>query len=124
MKTVFIFLFGLIVLPSLGAQADLGSSLGKGDATGVASHFGTKVELSLTGREYTVGKSEAERHLREFFAAHQAKGFRAVHRGTSKDNDSNYTIGELVTDKGIFRVYTYFQQEGDRRVVRELRIEL
>ncbi len=117
---LFIVSFGF---SALNAQTDLGSSLGKGDVAGISSHLGDKVELCIGEKEELLPKTDAVNRLRDFYATHVAKGFKAMHSGNSKTNESNYTIGELLTDKGSFRVYIYFTQVGGKRVVAELRIE-
>jgi hypothetical protein len=79
--------------------------------------------LSIGQNEGTLSKSEAETRLREFYASHAVKGFKPMHTGTSKTNESTYNIGELTTDRGTYRVYIYFTQEGSKKMVTELRIE-
>lgn len=108
---------------AVNAQSELTTALGSGNVAGISAHFGAKVELTIDGREAHISKQDAEARLKEFYATHQAKGFKAVHSGNSKSNESNYTIGELLTDKGNYRVYIYFTNEGGQRIVAELRIE-
>ncbi len=107
----------------LTAQADLYSAIGRGDVSVINTYFGNEVELSILGSEGVYVKTEAAGHIRNFFSAHQARGFRQMHTGASKGKDSNYIIGELDTDRGVYRVYLYFGPVGERRIVRELRIE-
>jgi hypothetical protein len=123
MKAWFVILFWYLATSATWAQADLQTALGKGDVNALSSHFSNTVEVSILGREATLSKTEAATRLQGFYTDHPARGFRTVHRGTSKDSDSNYMIGELSTDKGTYRVYIYFQQQGERRLVSELRIE-
>jgi hypothetical protein len=123
MKTSF-FIFFLALAPFLiQAQSDLGTALGKGDIAGISAHLGDKVELTIGSREEVLAKSAVQVRLREFYASHVPKGFKMMHAGNSKGNDSNYQIGELATDKGAYRVYLYFSQQASGRVVTELRFE-
>ena len=123
MKAVFVFFFLCMTLQVTWAQADLHTALGNGDVPGISIHFGDKVELAIGDKEETLAKADVETRLREFYATHVPKGFSPKHNGTSKSNESTYTIGELSTDKGDFRVYIYFTQQGEKRSVAELRIE-
>ena len=123
MKTGLIAIFVTLSILALRAQPALYEALGKGDVTGISAYFGNKVELTIGEKEAVISKEEAQAQLREFFAANPAKGYRAMHTGASKGNESNYTIGELATDTRTFRVYIYFTQEGDRRTIAELRFE-
>ena len=123
MKASFVFVFAYLVQGALMAQSDLNTALGKGDVNGITAYFGEKVELTISDKEAQVTKAEAAARLQNFFANHAAKGYRQVHTGTSKTNEANYTIGELSTDSGTFRVYIYYTQQGQKQVVAELRIE-
>lgn len=107
----------------LPAQTDLYNAIGRGDVSVISAYFGDEVELSILGSEGVYTKTEATGQIRNFFSAHQARGFRQMHTGASKGKDSNYIIGELDTDRGVYRVYLYFGPAGDRRMVREFRIE-
>ena len=122
MKACFGLLFFCLAF-TLHAQSDLNTALGKGDVAGISSYLGSKVELAIGQNEGTVTKAEAETRLKEFFASHAAKGFKAMHSGTSKSNDSTYSIGELTTANGTFRVYVLYTQQGSSKQVTELRIE-
>jgi hypothetical protein len=123
MKAGFVSVFLSLFIGVLQGQADLNTALGKGDITAISGHLADKVELVIGNTDDILLKAEAVNRLKEFYAAHQAKGFRAMHTGTSKTQESNYAIGELATDKGNYRVYIYFTQEAQRRQVTELRIE-
>ena len=121
-KSFFILIISLSPFLS-GAQADLGTALGKGDVAGISAFLGEKIELTIGAKEEVLAKSAAQVRLREFYAAHVPKGFKMMHSGNSKTNDSNFQIGELTTDKGAFRVYLYFSEQASKRVVTEMRFE-
>jgi hypothetical protein len=123
MKAGFALLLIGMWIGALQGQSDLNTALGKGDLGVIAGHLADKLELAVGDTDMIVPKSDAITRLKEFYAAHQAKGFRSVHAGTSKTNASNYSIGELITDQGVYRVYIYLTQEGQKRLVTELRIE-
>ena len=46
-----------------------------------------------------------------------------VHQGTSKGNASHYTIGDMQTASGNYRVYLYYKSAGDKVLIQEMRIE-
>jgi hypothetical protein len=123
MKAGFVLILVSLFAPFLHAQEDLYTALGKGDVPGIASYLGADVELALNDVEQVLSKPEAEIRLRDFYKENPAKSFHVVHTGASKSNESNYIIGDLTTEKGKFRVYFYFTQEGDKRVIAELRID-
>ena len=117
---IFLFIIGTTLS---SAQADLGTALSKGDIPGIAVYLGEKVELTIGQKEEVLSKAQAQVRLREFYAGHTPKAFKMMHSGNSKSNDSNYQIGELTTENGVFRVYLYFSQQASGRVVTELRFE-
>lgn len=123
MKAVVVFFFLCLTVSIIQAQTDLQAAIGKGDIAGISAFLGDKVDLTIGDTEEVLSKPEAEVRLREFYAVHLAKGYRSMHAGTSKNTESTYTIGELTTDKGPYRVYLYFAQAGQKRVIEELRIE-
>ena len=123
MKTSVVCILVCLTMGFLHAQSELGAAIGKGDVSDISSHFADKVELTIGGKEELVTKSVAETRLREFYASHAPKGFKAMHSGNARSNDANYAIGELATDNGNFRVYIYYTQQGNKQVVAELRFE-
>ena len=123
MKVGIVLLITSFALSSVSAQTDVTSALGKGDVATLANHLAEKVELSIGDKEEFLLKAEVVSRLNAFYSTHPAKGYKAMHSGNSKTNESNYTIGELLTDSGNFRIYIYFTQEGGKRTIAELRIE-
>lgn len=123
MKAVVVFFFLGMTAGMLQAQADLQGALGKGDIAVISVHLGAQVDLTIGDKEELLSKAETESRLKDFYSLYQPKGYRQVHAGSSKNTESTYTIGELSTDKGLFRVYLYFTQSGPKRVIEELRIE-
>jgi hypothetical protein len=123
MKASIVLLITAFALGSVSAQTDVTNALGKGDVTSLSEHLAEKVELSIGDKEELLLKSEVVSRLNAFYSTHPARGFKAMHSGNSKAKESNYTIGELLTDSGNYRVYIYFTQEGGKRMIAELRIE-
>jgi hypothetical protein len=123
MKTSIVFLLICLTTGVSSAQSDLNTAIGKGDISGISGYLGEKVELTIGGKEENLAKSVAVVRLREFYATHAPKGFKVMHSGNDKGKDTNYAIGELATDKGNFRVYIYYIQQGQKQVVAELRFE-
>ena len=123
MKTGFVLLLMGLWVGMLQSQSDLNTALGKGDLSVISGYLADKLELVVGSTDAIISKADAINRLKEFYSVHQTQGFRSVHTGASKTNESNYSIGELVTDKGIYRVYIYFTQEGQKRQITELRFE-
>ena len=121
MKSILIAaLIGICAITT--AQEDYIAALQSGDAQALGKHLDNEVELCIFDREDIFDRSKAIVELERFFTNHKVKGFKKIHQGESKGSAS-YTIGELATDSGKYRVYTYYNQDnGEKRIV-ELRID-
>jgi hypothetical protein len=103
-------------------QEDVMNAFRAGNAKTLASYFTPSIELNLPGTEGMFSKAQAEGILKDFFAKNQCKSLSMVHQGTSKDG-AKYSIANLQTNTGNFRVYFFLKKEGDSFLVKELRIE-
>jgi len=92
-----------------------------GNSTEVSRYFDNTVEISLPGKSNSYSKSQAELVLRDFFATNGVKSFEILHKSDAPG--SQYCIGNLQTNNGLFRTTIFMKQKGDREVVQELRFE-
>jgi antitoxin component YwqK of YwqJK toxin-antitoxin module len=92
-----------------------------GDAAQVSSYFDNTVEITMPDKSNSYSKSQAELVLREFFAANTVKDFEILHK--SSNSGSEYCIGNLKTNNGIFRTTIFMKQKGDKELLQELRFE-
>ena len=105
------------------AQNTAEQALVKEDVQSISSQFANNVELCVPGKQGSYPKSEATGLLGAFFDAYAVKSYKQMHAGSSKDKGSNYSIGELSTDKGAFRVYIYYDESTGKQLIKELCIE-
>ena len=121
MKLLIItFLFPIALLPNLER---ITQALGAGDANALQEYLDQSVEISLMDDERTYSKAAAVQALRNFFRQYQPRSFSQVHQGTSRNNDSQYCIGDLATAEGTFRVYIYMKVSGTKLIIQELRFD-
>jgi len=124
MKSLIILAFLLPVMGSYQASlSDISRAISAGDADALGRFFDDSVEIAVADEEDVYDKGKAISIVRTFFAAHKPRSFSQVHQGTSKGNESQYTIGNLVTEDATYRVYLYLQVIGDRYVIQELRFD-
>jgi len=93
-----------------------------GRAEMISRYFNETIELNAPNVEGLHSKDQANFILKDFFRNNPVKSFSIKHNGDSK-NGSHYSIGELVTSKGVFRVYLLYLNEGEKISITELRIE-
>lgn len=93
----------------------------EGSADKIARFFSENVDLSIDGKEDLYSKSQAEQILKNFFAAHEPKDFKIIHKGNS--GHSEYFIGELTADKS-FKVTLNSKNVGGVQKITSLTISV
>jgi len=92
-----------------------------GNATELAKYMNSTIELLLLDKEDFYKKNVAEAILKDFFRDYPSRDFAIRHQGAK--NDAHYAIGNLITDKGDFRVYFLLKKVGDELLIHQIRIE-
>jgi len=100
----------------------IGLAIQTGNSRELAKYFDNTVEITIFEKEETYSKAQAEMVLKDFFTRNKPASFKIIHNGTSGQG-SQYGIGTLVTDKGVFRTYIYLKQKGATPFIEELRFE-
>ena len=108
-----IFFTLLFILPAwcIGQSAGIDEALKKGDAKALGIYFSTSVDLSIPGQEQTLSADKAVISLTEFFKQQLVKGYQKVHTSAPQQGRSNFTIGDLSTGHGTYRVTLFFDQQ-------------
>jgi cellobiose-specific phosphotransferase system component IIB len=107
----------------MSAQMTVEEAFRQENAQAFQHHFHSQVEMSLPGKENRYKKADAIALMEAFFSVHAVQSFKKVHSGASRGKDSNYFIGEMSTDKGVYRVYIYYGVHDGKRDIHELSIE-
>ncbi len=98
-------------------------AISEGDAAALGTHFDNNIDLTILHQQDILPRAKAVEQVSQFFAKNKPKSFNAVHQGSSKGNSSHYTIGDMPTASGTFRVYLYYRASGDKAIIQEMRIE-
>ncbi|HEY1009554.1 MAG: DUF4783 domain-containing protein [Daejeonella sp.] len=93
-----------------------------GDAQKVSGYFSSTVELNILSEENLYSKAQAEQILRGFFFKNRPVSAKVIHRLTSNPN-YKLAVLSMVTAKDKFRVYTSLSSNGERFLIKEIRIE-
>jgi hypothetical protein len=126
-KFLYICSFFILLCPALSqAQtdklpADIVLSFKAGNATELAKHFHSNVELIILEEEDVYSRSQAEQIIRKFFSDHKPSSFRVIFEG-GKEN-SRYAIGSLETSNARYRVYVLMKKQDNTPLIHQLRIE-
>lgn len=100
----------------------IATAISTGNADALSKFFDADVEISLFEKEDTYEREQAAGLMKDFFAKNKPKSFSQLHQGASKGKDTQYTIGEVQTTSGNYRVYLYMKVANDTYVIQEIRI--
>ena len=120
---LFISVLVMYMLP-IRAQDDKGISgrieiaLKAGNANELAKLLHSSVDLNIPDNEGVYSKAQAELILKEFFSKNNPTGYKTLHKGSSKDG-ARYSIGNLETDKGMYRAYFYMKMKDGQYYIHE-----
>lgn len=124
MKYSMISLFLILASFTMNAQmSDVYSAIRSGNATALSSHFEDMLEVCILEDQSLYSKSEATSMISNFFQKNKPSGFKEMHQGSSKGKDSKYTIGQLETSNGSYRVYIFATQQGNKVSIQEIRFD-
>ncbi len=123
MKKILLFWAVIAFLSSfvIISFTEIITAIKSGNSEAVAKYFDNIVEITLPEKSNSYSKSQAELVLRDFFYTNTVKKFEVIHK--SENSGSQYCIGTLFTNNGLFRTTIYIKQKGDIEVIQELRFE-
>lgn len=122
-KTFFAALVFFLVGVASHAQVpdEVILSLKTGNAATLSNYFNQNIELVVLDKDDVYSKDQAKQIVSSFFNANKAQRFTIIHQGGKEG--AQYAIGNLITDKGIFRVYFLLKEKGKQSYIHQLRIE-
>ena len=98
-------------------------ALSEGDASTLSNYFDATLEITVLDKQDVLDKTKATETLKNFFTKNKPRSYNSVHQGSSKGSASHYTIGDMQTSGGNFRVYIYYKSNGNSMLIQEIRIE-
>jgi hypothetical protein len=103
--------------------AKISNALNAGDASKLAVHFNSTVDLMIPGNEGSYSKKQTEQIIKAFFVAQPVQSFTLDRKGTSNDG-SQYMIGTLkITSGKTFRVYIFIKTGTPENLIQQLQFE-
>lgn len=123
MKSMFILLLTLMIWDQQLALETITKAISTGNVTALEPYLDKSVEIAILEQENMYSKTEAVQILKTFFGKNKPQAFNQMHTGQSKGKEAHYSIGNLTTTSGTFRVYIYARVEGDKYYVQELRFD-
>ena len=120
MKQLFIFLIG-VLFSTTGFSQDIVSALKNGNAAEAAACLDASAEITIAGKSTTTNKKNGEDILQKFFKEVGVKNFETIHKSGS--SLSQYYIGNLTTNQGIYRTTIFMKQKESKYLVQEITFE-
>ncbi len=96
-------------------------SLKTGDAATLSGYFNQNIELFVVDQDDVYSRAQAQQIVSNFFNQNKATGFSIIHQ--SGKEDTKYAIGQLTTNKGVYRVSFLVKNDNGKPVIHQLRIE-
>lgn len=120
LKNLFLLVLILSPILSIAQQSGIEAALQKGNATDLSPFLSKSVDLLIPGTEDTFTANEAATVLTEFFTKQTVKGYKQNHVSTPQEGRAKYTIGDLYTAQGTYRVTLYYDAQ---QKITEIRIQ-
>ena len=96
-------------------------SLKSGDSKTLSNYFNQNIELVVLDDDNVCSKAQAQQIVGKFFSNNSPESFSIIHQGGKEG--AQYVIGNLVTNKGSFRIYFLLKKSGGKDYIHQLRIE-
>jgi hypothetical protein len=112
----------LLVLPvfAFSQSAEIDAALNRGNAADVGVFFAGKVDVSILNQDHSGSAVEAVRSLADFFSKNTVKSYKRAHLTDPADGRAGYSLGDLSTSTGDYRIYLYYTPD---KKISEIRIE-
>ena len=93
----------------------------QGNIDVLSEFFNVRLQVNISDHEYMCSKAQAKEIMREFFNNNKPASFSIIFEGGKED--SNFSIGNLVTNNGNYRVNVFFRKFDGVYLIHLLRIE-
>jgi hypothetical protein len=98
------------------------AALTAGNAVVLSSFFNNMIDLGIAGNEDTYSKTQATQILKDFFIKNPVKSVKFTSEGSSTDG-SQFTIGEMKTGTGTYRLYFLLKKVSGKFLIQQLQIQ-
>lgn len=92
------------------------------DSPNLSTLFSSTLELNILSEENLYSKAQAEQIIRDFFSKNKPVSVQIVHRLGSNPN-YKLAVFSLATGKDNFRISISLSNDGERFLIKQIRIE-
>jgi hypothetical protein len=121
--TLFLISFLTVFSNQLKAQVpdEIIQSLKTGNSKTLSEYFNQNIEMVVLENDNVYSKAQAQQIVNKFFSSNSPESFSVIHQGGIEG--AQYVIGNLVTNRGVFRVYFLLKKNNGKDYIHQLRIE-
>lgn len=116
------FLSSFCFVQSQNLNESILSALKTGNAKELSKFLNNSVDITIKNEESVYSNVQAEFILKDFFLKNSPSSFIILHKGNT-GKEAMFFIGNLVTNKGIFRTYIYLKKNGENNLIQEINFE-
>lgn len=102
---------------------NISNAVRAGNASEIGRYFSASVDITINNSQSTYSRPQGEMVLRDFFNKNAPQGYSVQHTGNSGSGNIVYSIGQLTTASGKYRVYISLKEKDNSYTVKEIRIE-
>ncbi|MFT4661283.1 MAG: hypothetical protein ACI8XB_001557 [Patiriisocius sp.] len=125
MRLLVLFVFTLQSVLFI-AQSDINTivkdDLIEGKIDQLSKYFTDNIDISIEDADAIYSRSQAAMILKKFFTDNKVIKFQTEHSSNSDDNNQ-YIIGKMETEKGQFRVTYFITKDSDGLKIKQFNIE-
>ncbi len=111
-------LFGLVSFSQALDNNQVATAMKTGNATEIAQHFSSRVEISILGESINYSREAAEKKLFEFFDQNQAEDYQQLEEEAESKVD--HVVGLLTTESGEYKVSYYLITTHEKHQINHL----
>ena len=124
MNSVFLSILLTLSIGNTDQEIDkIFMAIGGGDVALLSEYLHPRAEIHVMDKISVYNKQAGVKVLRKFYSEYAPVSYKRIHKGTSKAQDSLYSIGSLTTKEGNFRVYLYVKRMNNKIFIEELRFD-
>lgn len=107
-------------------QTDILTEISQGikeaNADKISRFFNANIDLTTDNGEEMYSKVQATSVLRDFFVRYPVRSYTTLHKGQKEG--AEYVVGTYISTRNTsFRVYYFIKQNGETKLINDLRFE-
>ncbi|MGB4846865.1 MAG: DUF4783 domain-containing protein [Saprospiraceae bacterium] len=120
LKRLSTFLMFVIPVMAIGQSSGIDAAINKGNAAELSTFLADKVDVSIVDQDASLSAGEAVKSLSGFFSQNTVKSYKRAHLTPATNGRASYSLGDLSTSTGMYRVYLYYDA---KQKISEIRVE-